>query len=87
MKLSSSIVHWVVNYLTTRPQFVSLKGTTSDVVCSNTGAQQGTVLAPFLFTLYTADGCRHTESSCPMTKFADDSETIGKINNDDDCVH
>ena len=31
----------------------------------------GTVLAPFLFALYTAD-CRSTDKSCPLVKFADD---------------
>ena len=71
MNLSSSVVHWVLNCLTNRPQFVSLKGTRSAVVWTNTGAPQGTVLVPFLFTLYTAD-CRHSDSSCAMIKFADD---------------
>ena len=31
------------------------------------------VLAPFLFALYTAD-CRSTDESCPVVKFADDTE-------------
>ena len=65
---------------------MSLKDTSSGVVCSNTGEPQGTVLAPFLFTLYTAD-CRHTDSAGPMIKFANDSEMIGKINNDNDSVY
>ena len=53
---------------------------------TNTGAPQGTVvlLAPFLFALYTAD-CRSIDESCPLVKFADDTELVGKISNDDDA--
>ena len=85
MNLSSSIVHCIFKSLTNRPHVVSLKGATSDAVCSNSGTPQGTVLAPFLFTLYTTD-CGHTGNTCLMIKFADDSEMIGKITNDDDSV-
>ena len=46
----------------------------------------GTPLVPFLFTLYTAD-YRHSDSSRPMIKFADESEITGKIKNDGDCVY
>ena len=42
LMVQNSIVHWVLNYLTNRPQFVSLKGTRSAVVWTNTGAPQGT---------------------------------------------
>ena len=58
----------------------------SSVVCTNTGAPQGTVLAPFLFSLYTAD-CKNTAESCPSVKFADDTELVGKISNDEDALH
>ena len=54
----------------------------SGITYSSTGAPQGTVLAPFLFTLYTSD-CKSTASSCPLVKFADDSAMMGLINNDD----
>ena len=40
------------------------------------GAPQGTVLAPFLFALYIAD-YRGTDESCPVVKFADDTELVG----------
>ena len=35
------------------------------------------VLAPFLFALHTAD-CRSNDESCPLVKFADDTELVGK---------
>ncbi|XDV15205.1 hypothetical protein PO909_015335 [Leuciscus waleckii] len=46
---------WVLNYLTNRPQFVRARDGVSDRLMCSTGVPQGTVLAPFLFTLYTAD--------------------------------
>ena len=55
MQVDPHLVTWVTDYLTGRPQYVRLKDITSDTVVSNTGAPQGTVLAPLLFTLYTAD--------------------------------
>ena len=44
-------VGWIHSYLTLRPQYVTLKGTISDCIVSNTGAPQECVL----FTLYTND--------------------------------
>ncbi|KAI3358764.1 hypothetical protein L3Q82_014727, partial [Scortum barcoo] len=63
---------WVTNYLTDRPQFVRLQDCVSDVVVCSTGAPQGTVLSPFLFTLYTfglhiLHGQLLTSRSSPMT--------------------
>ncbi|KAJ8353481.1 hypothetical protein SKAU_G00210480 [Synaphobranchus kaupii] len=53
--VDAPLVSWIVNYLTGRPQYVRLQHCVSDRVVSNTGAPQGTVLSPFLFTLYTTD--------------------------------
>ncbi|WP_419641928.1 RNA-directed DNA polymerase, partial [Thiolapillus sp.] len=85
MKLPSSVISWIFDYLTNRLQYVRLNGVLSSVICTNTGAPQGTVLAPFLFSLYTAD-CRSTDESCPLVKFADDTELVGKISNDEDAL-
>ena len=52
------------------------------VVCS-TGAPQGTVLAPFIFTLHTAD-FRYNLSHCYLQKFPDDSAAYGLIRDGDD---
>ena len=54
----------------------------SDFIVSNTGAPQGTVLAPFLFVLYTSD-VRSNDPLCPLIKFADDTALVGLIERDD----
>ena len=77
MKMPSYVISLVFDYLTNRLQCVRLNGVLSSVIGTNTGAPQGTVLAPFLFSLYTAD-CRSTDESCPVVEFADDAELIGK---------
>src|SRR4029434_10799026 len=69
---------WITDYLTGRPQFVRLGSCASDIVVSSTGAPQGTVLAPFLFTLYTSDFIYNSES-CHVQKFSDDSAVVGCI--------
>ena len=86
MKLPASVIYWIFDYLTRRLQYVRLNGLLSSTISTNTGEPQGTVLAPFLFVLYTAD-CRSTDESCPLVKFADDTELVGKISNDEDALY
>ena len=94
MNVPANFIAWIFNYLTFRPQYVRLaisKGSSSTTISSktivlNTGAPQGTVLSPFLFTLYTADS-RCTDSSCPLVKFADDTAQVAKIKGDNDLVY
>ena len=60
MKISIPTVVWVLHCLTSRPQFVKASpDVMSKSIRANTGAPQGTVLSPFLFSLYTAD-CKNT---------------------------
>ena len=84
----SSYMSWILDYLTNRTQYVrfTINGTLSHMLTSNTGAPQGTVLAPFLFTIYTSD-FRSSDPSCPVIKFADDSAMIALITDDDDTVY
>ena len=86
--IPGSLLAWILNYLTDRSQYVRItcNGTLSHCLKSNTGAPQGTVLAPFLFTLYTSD-CRSSEPSCPLIKFADDTALISLIKDDDDTIY
>jgi hypothetical protein len=84
MNVDAQSVLWIFDYLSNRPQFVRMScNVISDVLFTNTGAPQGTVLSPFLFSLYTAE-CRHKNDSCPIVKFADDTGLTGLITDDDD---
>ena len=47
----------------------------------NTGAPQGCVLSPVLFSLYTSD-CRCSSSECSIIKYADDTVITGYIASD-----
>ena len=59
---------------------------TSDTINTFTGAPQGTVLSPFLFTLYTSD-CRFSDGSCHLQKFSDDSAVVGLLSFDDETEY
>lgn len=76
--VDGSLTSWLMDYLTDRPQYVRLRGCESGVVVSSTGAPQGTVLSPFLFTIYTSDFTYDTES-CHLQKFSDDSAIIARV--------
>ena len=86
MKVSIPTILWVLDYLTDRPQFVKSGSELSSIMLTNTGAPQGSVLSPFLFSLYTAD-CRSSQDSCPIDKFADDTGLTGLITSDDDSQY
>ncbi|KAI3360472.1 hypothetical protein L3Q82_002367 [Scortum barcoo] len=61
---------WILNFLTGRPQAVRMGSTTSSTLTLNTGAPQGCVLSPLLYSLFTHD-CVATHSSNIIVKFAD----------------
>ncbi|XP_059801863.1 uncharacterized protein LOC132378747 [Hypanus sabinus] len=82
MGVDSHMVAWITDYLTDRPQYVLLGDCRSDTVVSSTGAPQGTVLSPVLFTLYTSD-FQYNSESCHVQKFkfADDTAIVGCVRN------
>ena len=68
-----------MNYLSERSQYVRLdQGIRSDCVFSNIGTPQGTVMAPFLFAVYTSD-CRSMKEKCPLINFVDDTAMAGLV--------
>ncbi|CAJ1076393.1 hypothetical protein L3Q82_010059 [Xyrichtys novacula] len=72
-----------MDYLTDRPQFVRPQNCVSDMVVCSTGAPQGTVLSPFLFTLYTSD-FSYNSGSCHLQKFSDDTAIVGCVSSWDE---
>ena len=65
LEVPAALVHWVFNILSNRPQCVRVGDIKSPVLVSNTGAPQGCVLSPFVYTLYTND-CRSVDSSTQL---------------------
>lgn len=84
-KLHNKTIAWLLDYLLARPQYVRLDKA-SDIILTNTGAPQGTVLSPFLFSLYTAD-YRHSQPSCLIQKFSDDTALVGLLNHGNDVAY
>ncbi len=76
--LNTSLCNWLLDFLTGRPQAVRV-GT----ITLNTGAPQGCVLSPLLFTLLTHD-CTPSHNSNLFIKFADDTTVVGLISNRDE---
>ncbi len=77
-KLNTSLCNWLLDFLTGRPQAVRVGINTSCTITLNTGAPQGCVLSPLLFTLLTYD-CTPSHNSNLFIKFADDTTVVGLI--------
>ncbi len=84
--LNRSLSSWILDFLTGRSQVVRMGNNTSSPLTLNTGAPQGCVLSPLLYSLYTHD-CKATHSSNVIVKFADDTTVIGLITDNDETPY
>ncbi len=84
--LNRSLCSWILDFLTGRSQVVRMGNNTSSPLILNTGAPQGCVLSPLLYSLYTHD-CTTTHSSNVIVKFADDTTVIGLITDNDETAY
>ncbi|KAI2646163.1 hypothetical protein H4Q32_029939 [Labeo rohita] len=84
--LNTSLCNWILDFLTGRPQSVRIGHNTSSTTTLSTGAPQGCVLSPLLFTLLTHD-CTAKFSSNHINKFADDTTVVGLISNNDETPY
>ncbi|KAK3518337.1 hypothetical protein QTP86_003647 [Hemibagrus guttatus] len=74
---NTSLCNWILDFLTGKPQSVWIRNSISTTTL-NTGAPQGCVLSPLLFTLLTHD-CAAMHSSNHIIKFANDTTVVGLI--------
>ncbi len=84
--LNRSLCSWILDFLTGRSQVVRMGNNTSSPLTLNTGAPQGCVLSPLLYSLYTHD-CTATHSSNVIVKLADDTTVIGLITDNDETAY
>ncbi|KAI4901012.1 hypothetical protein NFI96_010350 [Prochilodus magdalenae] len=84
--LNSHLCNWVLDFLTGRPQVVRVGNSFSSTLTLSTGAPQGCVLSPLLYSLFTHDYvARHTSNT--IFKFADDTTILGLITDGDETAY
>ncbi len=86
LSVPTSICQWITNFRTDRQQLVRLWKFSSSTRTISTGAPQGCVLSPLLFSLYTND-CTSKDPSVKLLKFADDTTFIGLIQDGDESAY
>jgi hypothetical protein len=81
--LNPALCNWVLDFLTGRPQVVKVGNNISTSLNLNTGAPQGCVFSPLLYSLFTHD-CVTMHTSNSIIKFADDTTVVCLIANNDE---
>ncbi len=76
------LVLWIKDFLLSRTQRVWYNGQLSDECTVNTGAPQGSVISPVLFSLYINDFIIHN-SNFKLFKYADDMALVGLLQKND----
>ncbi len=86
LSVPTSVCQWITRFLTDRQQVVRLGKFLSSTRTISTGAPQGCVFSPLLFSLYTND-CTPKYPSVKLPKFADDTTLIGLIQDGDESAY
>ena len=84
--LDPALSNWVLGFLMGRPQVGNVGNNISTSLIVNTGAPQGCVLSPLLYSLFTHHYiAMHASNS--FIKFADDTSVVGLISYNDEPAY
>ncbi len=83
MSVNPFIIKWFYSFLTNRSQLVRVNNTLSEPRFISTGAPQGCVSSPVLFTIYTND-CISSYPGNYVFKFSDDTAILSLLYKDAD---
>ncbi len=86
LSVPTSVCQWITSFLTDRQHLVRLGKCSSSSRTISTGAPQGCVLSPLLFSLYTND-CTSKDSFIILLKLADNTTLIGLIQDGDESAY
>ncbi len=86
LSIPTSVCQWINSFLTDRQQVVRLGQFSSSNRTVSTGAPQGCILSPLLFSLYCND-YTSKDPSVKLLKFADDITLIGLIQDGDESAY
>ena len=84
--LSGSLLLWFGNYLSGRFQRVTVLGATSTSLPITSGVPQGSLLAPFLFSVYINDLPNNLTTSTGVGLYADDTKLHRSVQNPCDAL-
>ena len=84
--LNTSPCNWILDFLMRRPQVVRVGNNTSTTLILNTGAPQGSVYSPPLYSLFTHD-CTARHDSNTIIEFADDTTMVVLITDNDETAY
>jgi gmma-aminobutyric acid receptor subunit gamma/cGMP-dependent protein kinase 2 len=84
--LNTSLCNWILDFLMGHLQLVRVGNNTSATLILNTGAHQGCVLSPLLYSLFTHN-CVAKHDSDTIIKFADDTTAVGLITDNDETAY
>jgi hypothetical protein len=73
-----------LDFLTGRPQVLKVGNISTPLILS-TGAPQGCVVSPLLYSLFTHDCMGH--AFLQLNQFADDTTVLGLITNNDETAY
>ena len=86
LKFPAALSDWILDFLINRQQVVKVDRFLSSSKTLSTGAPQGCVLSPLLYSIFTFD-CTASDERTLILKFADDTTICGFIKDNDETAY